>query len=203
MLNLDLNIPLLLYRYSSVYLPGLGTFIKKEQPSAIKKIGKEMVLIPPKEEIIFKEGEIDNNFIINHFVSHLHISYQEVEIQLAETIAKWKEQLEKREIISFEGFGNLVKRREGEIFFVQHTNYLWQDKEYIKLNTNQKKEITFSGILFFLLITILLAIAAFLAYTNWFLNYAYNIEELNNYSFKYSSQEILEKINAFIKQFLR
>lgn len=95
MLNLEQNIPNLLYKYPSIYIPGVGTFNKTHKPSVIQKSGKELFLYPRHEEINFIEEEKNEEFIYTHFVSELNIPLTEVENEVKKTIESWKTELNK------------------------------------------------------------------------------------------------------------
>ena len=167
MLNLEQAIPNLLYRYSSIYIPGIGTFNKINKPSAIQKSGKELLLCPRHEKINFVEEVQNEDFIYTHFVSELNIPFAEVENEVKKTVESWKTELNKGNDVVLGNLGKLVKSLKGDILFFQDSDFLYQPSEPMKISTYKSKLKIVLSLFMFLFLIVFFVIVGFLAYYFW------------------------------------
>jgi hypothetical protein len=164
MINLASEIPLLLFRYQSIYVPELGSFIRINQSSSIKKIDSNTILTSPKESVVFKDNLIENPTLINHFVFNLNVSFEEVEQQIKKQVTSWKEKMDKGEEILFQNFGKLKKSDYNFYQFHADESYCFEIENQIILKKKSTLKSKFLLFFLFILIFIMLVIFAVMGY---------------------------------------
>lgn len=164
MINLASEIPLLLFRYQSIYVPGLGSFTRHKQSSLIKKNDSNIILTSPKESVVFKDNLIENSTLINHFVFTFNTPFEEVEQQIKNQVNQWKEKLDRGEEILLENFGKLKKSEYNFYQFLSCDDYCFQDEKEIILKKKSTVKSKFLLFFLFILIFIMLVLFALVGY---------------------------------------
>ena len=107
-------------------LPGIGHFRIHTKPAELNIANKEIV--PPTDEVIFKEDEVHLRKDLVNFVS---LQSKTHENYAAENINNWcidtKEKLDAGEKIYFESVGSLQKDAAGNLFFHEKNDFLLFD----------------------------------------------------------------------------
>ncbi len=107
-------------------LPGIGHFRIITKPAELDIANKE--LLPPTDEIIFKEDEVH---LRKDLVSYVSLQKKLHENDAAEDINNWcqhaKNKLDAGEKIYFESIGSLRKNAAGNIFFNKKNEFLLYD----------------------------------------------------------------------------
>lgn len=130
----------LLYKYDSVAIDGLGSFIIQKESADIKKSeGGKVKLIPPVRKIIFDSNlKSDDGLIVRHIVKKSRISTQEAKAIFDEWLTNIKDDLDKGKSIFLADIGSLKQESRVVVFNALNRNY---NTESFGLNTVYTQEV--------------------------------------------------------------
>ena len=124
-MNLEHYISQLLYRYQCVTIPGFGAFLTDIQSAQWHEASNGFY--PPKKLISFNSFLKNNDGLLaNHVAQNEKISYESAVVSIENEIAKWKNELQTANKLSFKSIGEFNLNSEKNIVFTpfEQVNYL-------------------------------------------------------------------------------
>ncbi len=110
----------LLYENDNLVVPGLGVFTSKPTAAAIDYLGE--VIAPPTKIIAFDENlQSNDGLLVQKVIDTQQVDLTEAERIVSSYVAKLKESLENREIVTIPGVGRLYKNYAKKIQFLPET----------------------------------------------------------------------------------
>jgi len=124
-MNLENYISQLLYRYQCVTVPGFGAFLTEIKSAQWHEAINRFY--PPKKLISFNSFLKNNDGLLaNHVAQNEKISYEKAVTSIENEVAKWKNELQTQNKITFKSFGEFNLNSDKNIVFTpyEQINYL-------------------------------------------------------------------------------
>ncbi len=115
----------LLYRYNCVVVPEFGAFLTHVKSAFIDKTAH--TFFPPSKVLSFnRQLQSNDGLLISYIAEAEKTSYEVVQEKMAETVKKWRQQLEKGETLILQNIGSFKPTKEGKLIFQpsKQTNFL-------------------------------------------------------------------------------
>jgi hypothetical protein len=124
-MNLEHYISQLLYRYQCVTIPGFGAILTEIQSAQWHEASNGFY--PPKKVISFNSFLKNNDGLLaNHVAQNEKIAYESAVISIEKEVAKWKNELQSANKLSFKSIGEFNLNSEKNMVFTpyEQVNYL-------------------------------------------------------------------------------
>ena len=112
----------LLYLHDCVIIPGFGGFVGNKKSAYIHPVSG--IIYPPSKALLFNKNLSQNDGLLTTYIAkEEEIELSEVTILIEEFVKKIEDELTKRSAFKLQKIGTLNKGKEGNISFMQDSNY--------------------------------------------------------------------------------